>query len=350
MSEAGPETGTHYNWSGRKSFANMATHHPAKTYSVGIIGLGGQGRVMLADMNAHPRFEVAAAWDPDDRACVKAVESNSWLEIVPREEELVARRDVNLIYIASPPRSHAVYLEAAWDAGKPVFCEKPLGVDLEMSRALLADVKSSGTPSAINFTHAASRDAERAQLALKAGDVGKVAYVSMNLHLPEWPREFQKEAEWLRYRQEGGFSREVLSHWIYLSLRLFGPGEVVFARTTYPDNGELAEERVVAELDFSGIPVLLNAGVGGSGPVGMEYTVWGSKRSLRLSSGGNMLVHEAAEWRSFLTTKESGATDRVRALDNLANLLDGKPNTAATLAQAFEVQTIIEGILASSET
>ncbi|MDX1527421.1 MAG: Gfo/Idh/MocA family oxidoreductase [Gammaproteobacteria bacterium] len=324
----------------------MAAFQPSKTYTAGIIGLGGMGRIMLGEMNAHPRFEVAAAWDPDDRACLKAVEGNSWLEIVQREEALMARSDINLIYIASPPRSHAVYLEAAWDAGKAVFCEKPLGVDLEMSRALLADVKSNDAKTAINFTHAASLDAERAQLALKAGDLGRVAYVSMNLHLPTWPREFQKDADWLRYRQEGGFTREVLSHWIYLSLRLFGPGQVVSAHSHYPDDEALAEERIIAELDFNGTPALINAGVGGRGPVGMEYTVWGSKRSLRLSSGGGMLVHETDGWRPFLAAKDTDASDRVRALDNLADLLDGKPNTAATLAQGFQVQTIIETLLA----
>ncbi len=325
----------------------MAPFQPLKTYSAGIIGLGGMGRVMLAEMNAHPRFEVVAAWDPDDRACIEAVKHNSWLEIAQLEEKLVARPDVNLIYIASPPRAHAVYLEAAWEAGKTTFCEKPLGVDLDMSRALLADIKSSGVKTAINFTHAASLDAERAQLALRAGDLGRVSYVSMNLHLPAWPRDFQKNAEWLRYRQEGGFTREVLSHWVYLCLRLFGPGEVVVAHTNYPDDERLAEDRVTAELDFNGTPVLVNAGVGGRGPVGMEYTVWGSKRSLRLSSGGGMLVHEADGWRPFLGTKEPSANDRVRVLDNLADLLDGRPNTAATLAQAFDVQTVIEEILAS---
>ncbi|HSS63323.1 MAG TPA: hypothetical protein VLS27_02750, partial [Gammaproteobacteria bacterium] len=92
-----------------------------------------------------------------------------------------------------------------------------------------------------------------------------------------------------------------------------------------------------------------NAGVGGRGPVGMEYTMWGSKRSLRLSSGGGMQVYEADGWRPFLAAGESETTDRARSLDNLADLLDGKPNTAATLAQAFDVQTVIEEILASSE-
>lgn len=327
----------------------MADFQPVKTHGAGIIGLGGMGRVMLAEMNAHPRFDVVAAWDPDDRACMESVKGNSWLEIAPRAQDLVARPDVDLVYIATPPRSHATYLEAAWDAGKAAFCEKPLGVDLDTSRALLADVKSSRVKTAVNFTHAASLDAERAELTLRAGDLGRVAYVSMNLHLPAWPRDFQKEADWLRYRREGGFTREVLSHWIYLSLRLFGPVGAIFAHADYPEDESLAESRVIAEVDFNGTPVLLNGGVGGRGPVGMEYTVWGSKRSLRLSSGGGMWVHEAEGWRPFLGTEAPAATDRVRVLDNLANLLDGKPNTAATLAQAFDVQYVIEEILSNGD-
>ena len=327
----------------------MANYQPARSYGAGIIGLGGMGRFMLAELNAHPRFDVVAAWDPDDRACKEATKGNSWLEIVPLGKDLVTRRDVDLVYIATPPRSHATYLEAAWDAGKAVFCEKPLGVDLDKSRALLAGVKSSKVKTAVNFTHAASLDAERAELALRAGDLGRVAYVSMNLHLPAWPRDFQKDAGWLRYRQEGGFTREVLSHWIYLSLRLFGPVGAIFARSQFPDDEALAESRVVAEIDFNGTPVLLNGGLGGRGPVGMEYTVWGSKRSLRLSSGGGMRVYEAEGWRPFLGTEAPSATDRVRALDNLANFLDGKPNTAATLGQAFDVQCVIEEILASGD-
>lgn len=303
------------------------------------------GRLMLAEMNAHPRFEVAAAWDPDETACAKARKGNSWLSIADSAEAVVARDDVNLVYVASPPRSHAVYVVAALGAGKAVFCEKPLGVDVEMSRALLEDAKAAGSASAVNFTHAASLDAERAKLALKTGDLGKVAYVTMNLHLPAWPRAFQQDADWLRHREQGGFTREVLSHWVYLSLRLFGNGQVNFARVHYPPGGELAEERVIAELDFNGTPAVVSAGVGGRGPVGMEYTVWGSKRSLRLSSGDGMLVHETEGWRTFLKTSESETSDRVRALDTLAARLDGKPSTAATLAEAFAVQKIIEDIL-----
>ncbi|PZS30305.1 MAG: hypothetical protein DLM58_13890 [Pseudonocardiales bacterium] len=40
---------------------------------------------------------------------------------------------------------------------------------------------------------------------------------------PEWPRAFQADARWLADRAQGGFVREVLSHFIYLTDRLVGP-------------------------------------------------------------------------------------------------------------------------------
>ncbi len=58
-----------------------------------------------------------------------------------------------------------------------------------------------------------------------------------------------------------------------------------------------------------------------------------------------MLVYETDGWRPFLGSKDAGASDRKRALDNLAALLDGKPNTAASMKEALAVQQIIEDIL-----
>ncbi|MCH8809412.1 MAG: Gfo/Idh/MocA family oxidoreductase, partial [Proteobacteria bacterium] len=56
-----------------------------------------------------------------------------------------------VVYIACPPAAHKEYALAAIEAGKTVFCEKPLGVDVAESRALVARVEESGTPNAVNF-------------------------------------------------------------------------------------------------------------------------------------------------------------------------------------------------------
>ncbi len=180
---------------------------------------------------------------------------------------------------------------------------------------------------------------------LNDGTLGDVAHVDMRLHLPAWPRDFQQTAKWLRYRDQGGFTREVISHWVFLSQCLFGPGRVRFAHVHFPDDERLAEDRLVAALDFNGVPTLISAAVGGRGPVGMEYTLWGSSRSLRLTSGGGMLECDDGAWRACFVEESAGPSDRQRSLDNLAALLDGAPNTAAGIKDALAVQEVIEAIL-----
>ena len=323
----------------------MPETNPSGVNRVAIIGLGGMGRAMLSEMVFHPRFEVTAVFDPDARACTAASEVHPSLEFADAAEHLIRRDDVDLVYVASPPRSHGAYVTAICDARKSVFCEKPLGVDVEASRALAAYVEASGVANAVNFSHAASVDAARAEAALRDGILGNVARVDMRLHLPAWPRDFQKTAEWLRYRNQGGFTREVISHWVFLSQRLFGPGRVRFAHTHFPEDDRLAEDRLVAALDFSGVPALVSAAVGGRGPVGMEYTLWGSLRSLRLTSGGGMLECDDGEWRACFMEENSAPSDRQRSLDNLAGLLDGAPNTVAGIKDALAVQEVIEAIL-----
>jgi len=46
---------------------------------------------------------------------------------------------------------------------------------------------------------------------LDAGRLGQVAGISINLHVPQWPRAFQASAGWLKGRTQGGYCREVFS-------------------------------------------------------------------------------------------------------------------------------------------
>ena len=48
--------------------------------------------------------------------------------------------------IASPQATHRAIAEAAFAAGKPVFCEKPLGASLHDAQAMVAAAEASGLP------------------------------------------------------------------------------------------------------------------------------------------------------------------------------------------------------------
>ena len=118
------------------------------TYRVGIIGLGIMGQRMLGNMALHDAFDVASIYDPQ--------RSLPDLPYTDSAESLIADPDVDLVYIACPPEYHADYAIAAAKAGKPVFCEKPLGVDVAESQKLVETIENMGARNAVNFSFAAS--------------------------------------------------------------------------------------------------------------------------------------------------------------------------------------------------
>ncbi|MGB1007032.1 MAG: Gfo/Idh/MocA family protein, partial [Thalassobaculaceae bacterium] len=125
-------------------------------YSVAIIGLGIMGRRMLTAMTAHDRFHVAGVWDPDAAQFDAARAAGLPVTAADDAAALITAETTDLVYIACPPAHHAGYAQAAMAAGKAVLCEKPLGVDLAESQALVAAAAASGCVNAVNFSQASS--------------------------------------------------------------------------------------------------------------------------------------------------------------------------------------------------
>ena len=117
---------------------SSATHQQRQIitmYNVGIIGLGGMGQKMLADMAVHSSFKVTTIWDPDpDSAAASAViAKHPSMNISANADELIADPGVDLVYVASPPQSHRGYFLSAIEVKTAVYCEKPFGVNVTES-------------------------------------------------------------------------------------------------------------------------------------------------------------------------------------------------------------------------
>ncbi len=98
-----------------------------KNIRIGIVGCGGFARFAGGHFARLPGVSIAAMCEPDSRAAKLGAEAFG----VPNEpdaETLVARADVDLVYIATPPALHHPQALAALNAGKHVICEKPLAV------------------------------------------------------------------------------------------------------------------------------------------------------------------------------------------------------------------------------
>jgi predicted dehydrogenase len=108
--------------------------------SVGLIGVGGRGSYDGAIFHADPRARVTALCDLFDDRIEKGMQQiKTEKPAVYRDfEKLLSAADLDAVIIASPPFEHPRMLEAAVQAGKHIYCEKPMGVDLEGVRRVIA--------------------------------------------------------------------------------------------------------------------------------------------------------------------------------------------------------------------
>lgn len=310
-----------------------------------IIGLGIMGRRMLEHMLRHTGYEVVAIWDPDPQACKAALALAPEIAIAPSAE--AAMREAELVYLACPPVPRKAHALAALEAGKGIFLEKPLGVDLAESEALVAACRASGRPAAVNFTQAAGAALTGVSEAARSGAMGDLLGVDIVVTYANWPRSWQKAADWLRFRDEGGMTREVISHFLFFSERILGPLSLVWAKPFYPADTKLCETHMLARLETAaGLPVTVMASVGGAQPDRQELTVKGSRSSRRIS---DFYVDARSDGGPFEELAERPADPRavsLRAqLDDLVLCMAGKPNRLATPEEALRVQKLVEAML-----
>ena len=314
---------------------------------VAIIGLGIMGRRMIEHMGRHQSFVPVSMWDPDPKACQLAQSICPSAEIATNAAAAMAVSD--LVYLACPPvPRHELALMAA-AAGKAVFLEKPFGVDLTASANLVESLQDAGVPAAVNFTQAAGAALANISQAADTGTLGEIVGIDIIVTYETWPRGWQKEADWLRFRAEGGMTREVLSHFLFLSERLLGPLKVVFAHPSYPADRSLCETHLLARLETpQQQAVSILASVGGVQPDCQQVTIKGSKKSRRVSEfsldmesrgGAFVLLEDAPTDRRAVALKAQ--------LDELKLCYEGKPHRLATLTEAMRVQTLVEKMLAS---
>ena len=101
-------------------------------------------------------------------------------------EQLAASPDVDLIQISTPPFFHVQHLEAAVAAGKHVYCEKPVGIDVEQANQALEIGKRVGPTQSVDVGFQCRSAPPIAAIAeqIKGGALGKIASISAYYYAP----------------------------------------------------------------------------------------------------------------------------------------------------------------------
>jgi len=316
---------------------------------IAVIGLGVIGRRMLEQTGRRSDFAITGAWDIDPAARERARADFPHARIADSAEAAIADPATRVVYIGTPPAFHRHYSLLASAARRKVFCEKPLAVDVPEGERLVGEMAAAGTDNAVNFVYASAPAARALARSLESGEIGRLTGVETRLFFSAWPRDWQASAKWLAYRAEGGFVREVLSHFVYLMIDLFGNCELRGAATDFPAGGELCERASTALLECAGVPATASASAGGAGPDEVIFTVRGERGALRLDNWYGLQRSDGAAWTSIDVDYRPHPDMRTAAyqaqLDSLARFARGESHRLPAMATALQVQRLIEQIL-----
>src|SRR5689334_14868880 len=104
-----------------------------------VLGCGRIGRIHAGNLARHPRAKLVAVFDVASDAA-RQTASELGVKRAASLDELWADRQIAAVVVATPTDTHVPLLAAAVKAGKAVFCEKPIDVDLERARACWRDI------------------------------------------------------------------------------------------------------------------------------------------------------------------------------------------------------------------
>jgi predicted dehydrogenase len=314
---------------------------------IGIISLGVMGQRMLARMTEHPRVRATIAWDPNPQVVAEVQQRYPDLRIAAAPAEVIGATGLDGLYIASPPASHLAYAHQGFDAGLAVFCEKPLTVDFAAGREAIARIETERLRAAVNFSLGSSPGLAAMTAAARDGSIGAPQRVEIELAFDQWPRSWQSAAgRWLAQRAEGGFAREVLSHFVFVLQRALGQATVEAARPDYPEDGVSSERALTARLEAGGVPAKVEARVGGSHPDFNRMTLVGSTGAVELHDWFGLRRRRGnGDWIADGTAQGNRQTGQAAQLDQLAAMIAGRAHTLPGFAEALAVQETIEAIL-----
>jgi myo-inositol 2-dehydrogenase/D-chiro-inositol 1-dehydrogenase len=235
--------------------AQSAFGQDAAKIRTALIGAGNRGSYLLQGVLEQPDAEVAALCDikPDrlDKAATTAKRDNP--KTYTDWRQVIDRKDIAAVYIATPPYLHSEMAVAAIKAGKHVYCEKPIGVTPAQVKAVVDAAKGSKTIFTAGQQLRSMRVYMEAVRQIHEGIIGDILMIKAQRHATaDLPHDGSSGDWYFDVSKSGGYLVEQSVHnldlcnWVMGAhpTRAMGLGSTVFykndppGRTIY-DNGHL---------------------------------------------------------------------------------------------------------------
>ncbi len=179
---------------------------PSDRINLGFIGLGVQGRGLLAGFLGRPTSQVVAICDVDanrredgrkrvDAYYEQKTDRGSYKGCRAFEDfqELVSLADLDAVVIATPDHWHAPIAIAAAESAKDIYCEKPLSKSVHESRAMVNAVRKKNRVFQVGSMQRSMREFRVACELVRNGVLGKIDHVDVTVGGPAVPCDLPEE-------------------------------------------------------------------------------------------------------------------------------------------------------------
>ena len=145
-----------------------------KKTKVGVIGVGRIGKLHLENITQRiPNAEAVAIADVFVEEAKKVGEKFGVDTIYSDYKDVLANPEVEAVIICSPTDTHAQYIIDAAQAGKHIFCEKPIDLSLEKILEILKTVEEEGVKLMVGFNRRYDPNFAKVQQMVSSGKIGE---------------------------------------------------------------------------------------------------------------------------------------------------------------------------------
>ena len=183
------------------------------------MGAGRIGKMHAGIINSHPECNLEYIYDINTDF-VNELASKYGAKVASTPEEALTEKNIDAILIASATPTHTEFINKGSNAGKAIFCEKPIDLDIEKVDLCREAIKDTKVPIQIGFNRRFDNSHSKLQKATRDEEIGKLEMIIITSRDPEPPGlDYLKAA--------GGFFRDTTIHDFDLTRFILGDDPVV---------------------------------------------------------------------------------------------------------------------------
>lgn len=191
---------------GGKSPSGLLYTAPSDIISLGLIGTGKQGRILSNYFlkTEQIRFvAISEVYKAKAQQTIDSIKANyqkntqlgtfSEMPVYNDFRELLARKDVDAVVIATPDHWHAAIAVRAAEAGKDIYCEKPLALTVREGRAMVNATRKHNRVFQTGSMQRSWNEFRQTAELIRNGYIGEIKTIKVNVGPPPKPYDLAAE-------------------------------------------------------------------------------------------------------------------------------------------------------------